>query len=70
MSKKVEANELCGGCVYYPPNLPQQYYAAEDWQALQNLSCAYEHSPGNDACQNTRKSHCDLVDLRAFVGSK
>jgi hypothetical protein len=67
MSKKVEANTLCGACVYYPSNLPQQFYTAKDWQVLQQLSCAYEHTPGSDACRNTRKSHCDLVDLRAMV---
>lgn len=56
--------------MYHPPNLPQPYYSPEDWQVLQKVSCAYEYSPGSGACQNTRKSHCDLVDLRAVVDRK
>lgn len=56
--------------MYYPRNLPQQFYAAEDWQELQKLDCAYEYTPGSEACHNTRKSHCDLVDLRKLSGHK
>jgi hypothetical protein len=26
-----ESNELCFGCVYYPPNLPRHAYEQADW---------------------------------------
>lgn len=70
MSKKVDAGVLCGGCVYYPPNLPQQFYSPDDWVQLQQLSCAHDCSPGSEACQQTRKTHCDLLDLRAELDEK
>lgn len=57
--------DLCLGCVYFPPNLPRQSYAEEDWQVLQARACAFEHLPGTAACLDWRKTRCDLVDLQA-----
>ena len=64
MSRKLEADELCGGCVYYPPNLPSGYYSAADWQVLQALDCAHEYLPASQSCLAVRKTHCELVDLQ------
>ena len=62
-AKTVEPDELCFGCVYYPPNLPSQAYAREDWEMLQARQCSFEHMPGDAGCQATRKTSCLLVDL-------
>jgi hypothetical protein len=67
--KTAEPHELCFGCVYFPPNLPRQGYAAEDWDMLQQRTCSFEHQPGDTACQATRKTSCSLVDLSAFNAS-
>lgn len=65
--KTVEPNELCFGCVYFPPNLPQHRYADEDWALLQEHSCSFEHRPDDESCQASRKTSCSLVDLSAFT---
>ena len=67
--KTAEPHELCFGCVYYPPNLPRQSYAAEDWTMLQQRACSFEHTPGDEGCQVTRKTSCSLVDLSSFNAS-
>lgn len=62
-AKTAEPDELCFGCVYYPPNLPRQAYAREDWEILQARQCSFECVPGNNECQALRKTSCSLVDL-------
>jgi hypothetical protein len=64
MSKKVEFNALCGGCVYYPPNLPATAYSEADYQGLQQKCCSYDYQPGDQDCQQTRKTSCAIVDLQ------
>jgi len=63
----------CFGCVYFPPNLPQNAYSEADWAMLQARSCSFEHMPATDDCRASRKTHCSLVDLaetrRAIAGS-
>ncbi len=64
---KPSAEELatyCGGCVYYPPNLPETFYSAEDYQELQQKRCSYDHSPGDNNCLATQKTSCSIVDLQ------
>jgi hypothetical protein len=55
--------EHCGGCVYYPPNLPVHAYSATDYAMLQALSCAFEFTPHDADCRETRKTSCSLLDL-------
>jgi hypothetical protein len=70
MSEKIaKPHELCFGCVYYPPNLPRNRYADEDWAMLQQRVCSFEHIPGDKGCQATRKTSCSLIDLSAFNAS-
>jgi len=57
-------DELCGGCVYFPPNLPAQAYEREDWLTLQKKSCSYDYQPGDEDCMQTRKTSCSIVDLK------
>lgn len=64
--KNAEPQGHCFGCVYFPPNLPRQMYAEEDWDMLQKRSCSFEHHPGDEACRASRKTSCSLVDLRTF----
>ncbi|QKT03946.1 hypothetical protein HUS23_09010 [Ectothiorhodospiraceae bacterium 2226] len=59
-----QTDPLCRGCVYHQPNLPPAAYAPVDWQALQALACAYDCVPGDALCRVTRKTHCNLLDLR------
>lgn len=66
LEKTAEPHELCFGCVYFPPNLPQQMYAAEDWAMIQERACSFEHRPGDEGCQGSRKTSCNLVDLNAL----
>jgi hypothetical protein len=61
-----EPQELCVGCVYYPPNLPPNAYTPEDWEMLQVRPCSFEHQPGDTSCQTTRKTSCSLIDLEAL----
>jgi hypothetical protein len=67
--KTVEPHELCFGCVYFPPNLPRQRYAEDDWNMLQERACSFEHYPGDAACMATRKTSCSLVDLSLLNAS-
>jgi hypothetical protein len=53
----------CGGCVYYPPNLPAHAYSAADYAMLQALSCAFEFTPHDTDCREVRKTSCSLLDL-------
>lgn len=69
-AKSGEPNELCFGCVYYPPNLPRQAYALEDWEMLQARQCSFECLPGEADCLATRKTSCSLVDLGALTDGK
>ena len=62
-AKTAEPNEFCFGCVYFPPNLPRQAYALEDWEILQAWQCSFEYTPGTGDCMATRKTSCSLVDL-------
>jgi len=55
--------EHCLGCVYYPPNLPLNAYAAEDYRMLQQKNCSFDLEPGDQDCMETRKTSCSLVDL-------
>ncbi len=56
-------NELCLGCVYYPPNLPKDRYPVEDWLELQEKSCSFDYQPGDPDCLLNRKTSCSVVDL-------
>ena len=56
-------DEYCFGCVYYPPNLPESAYPADDYRLLQQKSCSYDYLPGDENCQLTRKTSCSVVDL-------
>ena len=56
----------CSVCVYHPPNLPREAYAAADWQELQSRHCAYDCLPGSADCLAWRKTSCSLVDLEAL----
>lgn len=67
--KTAEPHELCFGCVYFPPNLPRQSYADEDWDMLQKRSCSFENYPGDKGCQASRKTSCSMVDLNSFNAS-
>jgi hypothetical protein len=53
----------CGGCVYYPPNLPAHAYSAADYAVLQALPCAFECTPHDADCRQLRKTSCSLLDL-------
>ncbi|BAZ93042.1 uncharacterized protein FOKN1_0640 [Thiohalobacter thiocyanaticus] len=64
MSEKAEVDELCGGCVYYPPNLPAAAYSEADYHELQQKRCAYDYRPGDQNCRLTRKTSCSIVDLQ------
>jgi hypothetical protein len=64
-----EASDLCGGCVYYPPNLPRLAYSAEDWALLQRLTCSFEYAPGSPDCVQVRKNSCSLLDLKKMQPS-
>jgi len=65
MLKKSDKTEaICGGCVYFPANLPAKAYSAEDWAMLQSKSCSFDLKPGDNDCQSTRKTHCSLIDLQ------
>lgn len=55
--------DYCLGCVYYPPNLPPDAYAAADWHLLKDMACSLEHTAGGADCQASRKTSCSLVDL-------
>ncbi len=62
--KKYDATkDVCGGCVYFPANLPHNAYSKEDWIMLQNKSCSFDLFPGDEECKSTRKTSCSLVDL-------
>ena len=58
------ANELCIGCVYYPPNLPEDAYAPEDYRMLREKQCSFDFQPGTPDCRHARKTSCSLVDLQ------
>ena len=60
-----KAPSLCGMCVYFPPNLPEDKYPHDDWLELQKKSCSFDYTPGSDDCLVTRKTSCSLVDLRS-----
>lgn len=62
-AKNADSQELCYGCVYYPPNLPPRAYSPEDWELLQARQCSFEYTPGDSECQSMRKTSCSLVDL-------
>ena len=53
----------CSGCVYYPPNLPQDLYSEEDWGLLQSKTCSYDARPGDSMCEAMRKNSCSLLSL-------
>lgn len=57
------ATDLCPGCVYYPPNLPDHAYSPEDYAVLRTKSCSFDYVPGDQDCLLNRKTSCSLVDL-------
>ena len=59
-----EANDYCAGCVYYPPNLPQEAYSRDDFRMLQARACSFDLQPADSGCVVVRKTSCSLVDLR------
>ena len=63
-ARTAEPNEACFGCVYYPPNLPRQAYSATDWNILQARQCSFDYTAGDSDCLATRKTSCNLIDLR------
>ena len=65
MSTSINLNieDHCFGCVYFPPNLPETAYPADDYALLQQKNCSYDHEPGDEHCQSTRKTSCSVVDL-------
>ena len=58
------ADELCFGCVYYPPNLPEHAYPADDWKQLQARTCSFEFLAGDKDCRLSRKTSCSIVDMQ------
>ena len=58
-----KSDDLCGGCVYHPPNLPAQAYREEDWLMLQAKSCSFDLDAGNDKCLQTRRTSCSIINL-------
>ena len=56
--------ELCMGCVYYPPNLPEHAYPSDDYAMLQLKNCSFDHEPGEQYCLDTRKTSCSIVDMQ------
>lgn len=59
-------NEHCFGCVYFPPNLPEQAYSADDYRMLQAKRCSFDYRPHDSNCAVSRKTSCSLVDLEAL----
>jgi len=59
-----DKEEICLGCVYFPPNLPAHAYSEADYSMLQQLLCSYEFIPGEERCHATRKTSCSIVDLQ------
>jgi len=59
-----DIDELCSGCVYFPPNLPEHAYPAEDWKQLQSRNCSFEFSPYDKDCKLSRKTSCSIVDMQ------
>ena len=57
-------NELCAGCVYFPQNLPEQAYPADDWKLLQQKSCSFDYAPDDSDCRLSRKTSCSIVDMK------
>jgi len=55
--------QICHGCVYYPPNLPESLYSEDDWDLLQSKECSFDTSPGESLCESMRKGSCPLVSL-------
>lgn len=70
LKKPDKTEEICGGCVYFPANLPSKAYSAADWSLLQSKSCSFDLQPGDSECQSTRKTSCSLLDLQTRSGSK
>ncbi|MDJ0807940.1 MAG: hypothetical protein QNJ78_14055 [Gammaproteobacteria bacterium] len=64
--KSSNHHEHCMGCVYYPPNLPVQAYAEDDYRMLLAKPCSFDFQPGDRDCDQTRKTSCALVDLKSF----
>ena len=58
-----EKEQICLGCVYYPPNLPESLYSKEDWTLLQGKECSFDAILGDGMCETMRKGSCSLVSL-------
>ena len=56
-------DKRCAGCVYFPANLPEQAYSAEDYQMLMSKACSFDATPGDENCDAIRKGSCSLVSL-------
>ncbi len=63
MEPKSPSPEPCGGCVYYPPNLPPELYSEEDYRMLQAKRCSFDATPGDETCEAVRKGACRYVSL-------
>ena len=63
MNKQQSMNGFCAGCVYYPPNLPENAYPEKDYRILQAKHCSFDYQPAGQDCMATRKTSCSLVDL-------
>jgi hypothetical protein len=61
-----DVDEYCLGCVFYPPNLPESAYSAEDYALLQQKTCAYDFMPADGHCMLTRKTSCSVVDMASL----
>ena len=66
MYKAQSINEHCEVCVYYPPNLPVNAYAEEDYQLLQEKECAFDFLPLAE--QPVINDHAALGDLKIGKG--
>ena len=62
-------HEHCIGCVYFPPNLPEGAYPADDYRMLQAKRCSFDYEPCDSNCAVTRKTSCSLVDLEGLSHS-
>ena len=60
-ARKSDPHDLCGGCVYFPANLPPTAYAPEDWAMLQARDCSFDLVPGSAECRISRKTSCAIV---------
>jgi hypothetical protein len=56
-------NKLCGSCVFFPPNLPEQAYSEEEYRMLMSKACSFDATSGDENCNAMRRGCCGLVSL-------